>query len=90
MSSRDVDLEELLNFQQKFIIHAENIQVLAKQLNNHNEAARDVLRDDVSKKSIQKIKEISIFIENMSAYIANEMKKHEGKTRREIEEFRKL
>lgn len=90
MGMWDVELNELLEFQQKFIDHAVSIQILSKHLNRSIEEAGELLRDEISKRNLEKVKEISVYMEHIVIYAADEMKRQIEKTKKQIERFENL
>lgn len=90
MSSWDVDLNELLKFQKKFILHAINIKMFATELNKNLDEIGVLLQDEISQRTLKRIKELVNIIQDIGNHAVIEMERYEKKTEKQIEYFQSL
>lgn len=90
MSEREVDLTELLKFQRGFLMHSENIIFLIERLEKNIDIAGDLLRDDTTRKILDKMKEMSLYIKCIGKKGIDDMEQSAEKTRRLIDQFQTL
>lgn len=87
---RNVNLDDLLEFQENFVNHTENIQELVRRLNIGVQEAQGLLKDDISTKKLHNLEEICSQISYICNYCGENMGKYAYETRKQIEEFEHL
>ena len=90
MAVKKMDLDLLLEYQQQFIEHVEELKLFSCKMTRNIGTAGSLLQDDVSKSYIQQIKDIADEIKNMSIYAEETMKAHKKNTKEEIDQFNNL
>lgn len=90
MAVKKMDLDLLLEYQQQFIEHVEELKLFSSKMTRNIGTAGSLLQDDVSKSYIQQIKDIADEIKNMSIYAEETMKAHKKNTKDEIDQFNNL
>ena len=90
MAVKKMDLDLLLEYQQQFIEHVEELKQFSSKMTKNIGTAGSLLQDDVSKSYIQQISDIADEIKNMSIYAEETMKAHKKNTENEIDQFNNL
>lgn len=90
MTVKKMDLDLLLEYQQQFIEHVEELKLFSSKMTKNIGTAGSLLQDKVSKSYIQQISDIADEIKNMSIYAEETMKAHKKNTKDEIDQFNNL
>ena len=90
MSRRDVDLEELLTFQMAYRDRCVQVSEYGNQLRGSAKKAEEMLRDSVSKKTIQKIGELAEYLVKLGDTGEELMERQIKHTTRELEAWQAL
>lgn len=90
MAVKKMDLDLLLEYQQQFIEHIEELKLFSSKITKNIGTAGSLLQDDVSKNYIKQISDIADEIKNISIYAEETMKVHKKNTQNEIEQFNNL
>ena len=87
MPMRDCDLEELLTFQEKSIEICQNFCDEGHHLQILADEAEGLLKDDVSKRSIDKVRELAEFLVAAGEHGRSEMELKKRKTQQELDNW---
>lgn len=90
MSKRDVDLEELLAFQKAFRETCVKVTEQGQKLRGSSKSAEGMLRDSVSKKTIQKIDDLAEYLIMLGNKGQELMNQHIQHTTKELEAWQAL
>lgn len=90
MAVKKMDLDLLLEYQQQFIEHIEELKLFSSKITKNIGTAGSLLQDDVSKNYIKQISDIADEMKNISIYAEETMKVHKKNTQNEIEQFNNL
>lgn len=81
---RDCDLEELKTFQQRNCLVFQEMLSISKSMVSSADEASGMLRDDVSKKNLDRIRRIAQELQNMAQHGYDHMEQHLSKTKKEL------
>lgn len=87
MPMRDCDLEELLNFQEKSIEICQNLSDEGHHLQILADEAEGLLKDDVSKRSIEKVRELAEFLVAAGEHGRGDMELKKRKTQQDLDSW---
>lgn len=87
---RECDLEVLKTFQQRNIAIFQEMRAISKAMCESTEEASSLLRDDVSKKNLDQIKDLAAQLQNIAQHGESHMQDCLCKTKKDLDAWNSL